>query len=287
MKKFIKVVLILILVFFVLGALLLIIGGVNGGFADLEQKGVAALEESGINFPGDFYKENVELSDGAVTVACGDINNPVELPFDATDIKYLHFVAGAMTLNVKESEDNKIRIGSSYNNFSVSYEKSDESLEMIFPEIRSGVKKAAEDGVVDIYIPANMEFETVEMSLAAGDFRFDDLNSETVVIELAAGELKFDNIKADYAELNVAAGELIVSNIDTNTLDLNVSMGDAKIWLADEIVNYNITSDISMGSLQIPGLSSSGIDKSISFDNDADKDININVEMGNAFIKGR
>lgn len=104
------------------------------------------------------------------------------------------------------------------------------------------------DLFIDIYIPENIEFSSVDIENGAGVLTISELNTNDLKLEIGAGLSELKNINANgSAEIDVGAGKLNVQKSTFNNLELSVGAGSCD---ADSIKLYgNNKFEIGVGKL--------------------------------------
>lgn len=145
-----------------------------------------------------------------------------------------------------------------------------------------------------LYVPANANFEKVEIETGAGRFTVDELVSKEIKLELGAGEVIISSIAAaKKAEIEGGAGKITVDGGTLHNLDLDMGVGklnltasvtgnssfdlgigETNIVLLGNKDNYTIKAEKGIGNITIEGKSVSN------FEGLGDGDNRINISGG-------
>ncbi|MBE6942646.1 MAG: DUF4097 domain-containing protein [Ruminococcaceae bacterium] len=182
------------------------------------------------------------------------------------DIRNLEIVVNAADLRIKEGE--AFSVESNLKHLKVE----EKGNTLIVKEMRkfSGTYDGA---VLTLYIPAETEFESVELTTGAGRLTIANLSAETVNFELGAGEVDITSLTASRsAEIDGGAGRITISNGALKNLDLGMGVGQ-----------LNLTSALS-GDCQLDlGIGKSNIDL---IGNKADYKLEVNKGIGSLSVDG-
>ena len=83
-----------------------------------------------------------------------------------------------------------------------------------------------------------------------------------------------------WAELDVGTGELTVKHFKGGSMNLDCGVGTLEVTAAGSEKDYNYTLDCGIGSIRLGSQSYSGLDRSASIDNGADKTITADCGIG-------
>lgn len=97
---------------------------------------------------------------------------------------------------------------------------------------------------LDIYIPKDMHFDSVDVDAGAGSVKIDELCADVLEIDLGAGEAQIDKLTADKsAKINSGAGELTINEGVLNNLEMDMGVGEVNLTgaiLGKSKVDYGI-----------------------------------------------
>lgn len=219
-----------------------------------------------------------------------DSDNPIyegdiEQTFTAAEIRDMEIEVGACGLEVKDSEDGdfhiKVQNAGSYQGY----------VEDGTFHIRSIRRTGWGDGIkcrIKLYVPENFTFENVELSLGAGQIKWEStVHTSDMEIEVGAGEIVLSELAVGKLSAEVGAGSFeAVGDIRENA-DVTCAMGNIDLELAGAEDSFNYKVDVAMGNVTIDGKSYSGLAKEKDIDNNASKDISVECAMGNISISFR
>lgn len=155
---------------------------------------------------------------------------------------------------------------------------------------------------VEILIPENAAFDTVDAALGAGDFKMESLRADKIKIELGAGRLQIEEALAKKMEIELGAGQIVIKDaaisekLDAELgagelrfvgsvpgdMDVECGMGNADIHIkgsTEEEHNYDL--ECSAGNLTVGSRSHSGIVYGNTISNGADSTYKLSCFMGN------
>ena len=295
MGKGIKVFLITACVCILMGIILLI-GVIACGGADA----VAQVIDDGVYFSQDgLHVGGVNMFEDTANLK---FDEGKEMEFVAGDIKNLDIELAAGTFEIVEGDDDKIIIRSAKK---IKASQSGDTLKI---DTGKTVKIhffgiSDEGNHVEITLPKDKEFHTIDLSIGAGTMNVDTLVGEDLELEIGAGEIIVDELACEKARISVGAGKAVVDNGAAEKLDLDVGMGE--IWYAGSLAgdldadcgmgnmdvrldskeeDYNYKIDVGMGNITVGNASYGGMAQSKEIDNDADADMDLDCGMGNIKI---
>lgn len=160
----------------------------------------------------------------------------------------------------------------------------------------------ANDHDVTVYLPKNMTFESINLSVGGGEVEASTLDAKEVTMNIGAGEAYVQNLIAHELIANVGAGEINIDHGDiAGDVEVNVGMGelefdgyaggdlDLKCGMGDiqfltrgmryEDFNYDIK--CAAGNIDLNSSSYSGMALKRTIDNGSSRNANIDCGMGN------
>lgn len=233
-----------------------------------------------------------------VSITSEDLDIDVILPDDFEGVEFSHF-AGKKELSISENGITSVNI--SVDGGEVNIQQGyDDSIVLVTESgfntkytVENGVLIVKEEndgfsnvGVIDVYLPDNVTFERITVSVVGGELRAEELNAGAVELNVGAGEITIENSNiSKEAKLNVGVGEMKFGGNVSGNLELRCGMGelefDARGTSYDDY-NYNLrcaAGNIDLGDSSFSGL---GMNKHIA--NGSDKTIDIDCGMGNVSI---
>lgn len=289
MKSFNRVILKITLILFLIGAILLVIGGLNGGFRNFSD--IDADTPFG-NFHYGFSSDKKEFSKDAEM-------SGEKAEFDAGEIENLDMEIGGAKVIIKESDSDKIVVEKS-DNLKLSVEADGDTLRI---ETKNK-KRVSNNELLAIYIPKGTVFEKIEYRLGevefesdvalvcedmrieagAGSIKIGSCDVEKLNISVGAGDVAFSRCEVKDADIDVAMGEFKFDGDISGDLDLDMSMGSVSFTLDSEESAHNYEVKCAGGSVNVGGLEFAGAGASKKVDNDADSDFDIDCAMGSVDI---
>lgn len=154
------------------------------------------------------------------------------------------------------------------NNKNIKYKYNNSSLEV--EEIKYNLFNNSDVGEVIITIPSNIRLDSVDIDNGAGRLNIENINANKFNLDLGAGVTIIDNIIVDSADIDSGAGKFIIKFGKINNLDfdmgagtaeitsiitgnnqINSGVGNLKLNLIDNIENYKIKINKSIGKVEI------------------------------------
>lgn len=226
-----------------------------------------------------------------------------EMEFAAGEIKNLDIELAAGTFEIVEGDADKIIIRSAKK---IRVAQSGSTL-----KIDTGKRVKVhffgvtdEENHVEITLPKDKEFHTIDLEIGAGTMNADALLGEELEVEIGAGEIIVDELACEKARISVGAGKAVVDNGVAEELDLDVGMGE--LWYAGSLTGdldadcgmgsmdirldakeeeYDYQIDVGMGDITVGNSSYGGMAQSQEIDNDADAKMDLDCGMGSIKIK--
>lgn len=302
MKKFTKGCLYTALVVFIIGAVICGVGGLLGGFRQLNGTDIRELTgiplvyrlgPNGIEYGFGFWNDNdidwrgyekwQQINDGEGTRA---------LSLTADKLRNLYIEVGACELHIEESEDEYVRIAVSGNTDNLRYYVEENGLQIVRKSNWTwrwvGVNTVSDK--VYLYLPQNTLLDYADIELGAGTMKSIGLTARDVNIEVGAGEMDIDSLTADNgAILSVGAGKIRIKNLVCRTADLDIGAGQMDIDNAEIAEDANI--DLGMGNVNFGGVIKGDLNVDCSMGtvildmDDAEEDHNFDVECSMGEVK--
>jgi len=292
MSKVIKGFLITACVCILVGIIMLIGVVASGGanvVAEALQDGVY-ISENGFHVGGSvIFEDTADMK----------FDEGKEMEFAAGEIKNLDIELAAGTFEIVEGDDDKIIIRSAKK---IRAAQSGSTLKI---DTGKRVKVhffgiSDEGNHVEITLPKDKEFHTIDLEIGAGTMNVDTLVGEDLELEIGAGEIIVDELACEKAKISVGAGKAVIDSGSAEELDLDVGMGE--IWYAGSLAgdldadcgmgnmdvrldakeeDYNYKIDVGMGNITVGNASYGGMAQSKEIDNDADGEMDLDCGMGN------
>lgn len=279
MKKFYKSTLITALICFVLGFGLVAIGAVQGGiqlFLNMVDNNEFAISNG--NFHSLYWIEN----DGNY--------EDREYSFPAEEINSLELDIGASMLEIKYEDTDQYHI--LMRQVPVGYGECDVENGALYLE--TGIESSViglgtgkiETNKITLTIPKDAKLKDINLTLGAGSCKGKSLCADTITIEIGAGNAEVDAIDAGLLEMECEAGRCIAESVMTkDNIDVTCDAGYLYMEIEGTEKSYNYDLDCSLGSIEIAGKEHNGMDFSKDIDNDADKNLTAECNVGSIEIE--
>ncbi len=256
MKKFVKVILIVIAGIMFIGMFFSIVGFIIGG-RNISTQFVVGLknsilrEQTAEKFNLDMNLDDINFSDwdnSKHTVYNGNISK-MEIS-DETEVTDLYLKIAACEFLIKESEDNSYYIDSSragdfrcyLSNGTLHFEGIDEDIAFL----------GNTHSIITLYVPKDVILNTVTIESGAASISVTSLLADKITVELGAGEFVADKILANQSfEFEIGAGSIEIKELYTEETNGEIGAGDCEIGTMS---SKTFTTDIGMGSMEVRNL---------------------------------
>lgn len=301
MKKSWKYILLSTFIALAVGAILLIVGILNGGV----NMAKTILED------GDYSLVDYDFDEGKWLIGFGeDWNDAFEeytenrsFDFDKNDVENLTIDVAAAEVYVMESDASKIKVDVK-NQPKMKYKVyvDDETLHIKDSFIEN--RKHNDPTVIELYIPkgtclntvsidvgaakinvdTKLDCEEFNIDMSAGAVDLDGLKAKKVNCNLAAGAINFANAYTDNVDISVSMGEVIYRGDIEDELNLDCSMGDITMELDSSEGDHNYECSVGMGKMRIGNIMTNTVACDREVDNGANSNYNIDCSMGSVDI---
>lgn len=141
-------------------------------------------------------------------------------------------------------------------------------------------------GQIDITVPENQRFETVDISMDAGNLTADSLQTDYMEFTMDGGSFSgTGKISADQVEGNADAGSVTFEYLNTEYLDLSCDSGKFRAKLAGAREEYDLDLTSDLGSIFCGGSRKEGLDNSFSETHeDARRQLTVSADLGSIEI---
>lgn len=215
-----------------------------------------------------------------------DFTGEEEFDLSALDIHSLYVDAGGVELNIKEDESGRsdaiglvvtrgIGIDTEY------------SVENGVLAIRSKDEWFPYDGEITIYVPGDMQWESVELNVGAGVADIESIHTKKLFVNVGAGEIDLENaVVTEEFTASVGMGQLTYDGDADCNVDLSCGMGQIELELEGRAryEDYNYDIDCAAGNVQVGRLQLAGLGMERRIDNHSSKNIRIDCGMGEVEI---
>lgn len=248
----------------------------------------------------DFYDiENDSLFNSDFETYSGNI----ELTLPNNDVTELKLGLGGCIFRILESENNEFKIkGNNVKNTQAYIE--DGALYLVSAR-KNNVWDEFKNCEIELYIPRNMYFDSVELDVGAGSAEVDMLYAGEMKLTAGAGSINAKYLEATDLDIESGAGQVKVEDMVVNELDVTVGAGRASVagsvesveamcaaGSLDLIINgtqydYDYEMECMAGNIQIDGTNYSGLASSQDVYNGTGRLMNLECSMGNIKVSFR
>lgn len=302
MKKFTKGCLYTALVVFIIGAVICGVGGLLGGFRQLNGMDIRELTgiplvykfgPNGIEYGFRFWDDNdIDWHGYEKWQRINDNDGERILALTADTLRNLYIEVGACELHIEESEDEYVRLAVGGNADNLRYYVEENGLRITrksnWTWRWAGVNTVSDK--VYLYLPKETSLDYADIELGAGSMESIGLIARDVNIEVGAGEMNIDSLTADNgAILSVGAGKIRIKNLVCRATDLDIGAGEMDIDNAEVTGDANI--NLGMGNVNIGGVIAGDLDVDCSMGtvmldlDDAEQNHNFDVECSMGEVK--
>ena len=302
MKKFTKGCLYTALVIFIIGAVICGVGGLLGGFRQLDGMNIRELtgiplvyrlSPSGIEYGFGFWDDgDIDWRGYEKWQRINDNDGERALALTADTLRNLYIEVGACELHIEESEDEYVRLAVSGNTDNLRYHVEEDGLRIVrksnWTWRRVGVNRMSDK--VYLYLPKETSLDYADIELGAGSMESIGFIARDANIEVGAGEMDIESLTADNgAILSVGAGKIRIKNLVCKATDLDIGAGEIDIDNAEVAGDVNI--DLGMGNANIGGIIVGDLDVTCGMGNvildmdDAEQDHNYKIDCSMGTVK--
>lgn len=306
MKKFMKVCMILVLIFFGAGLTLLIAGAALGGVDNVS--GIVS------NVTGGKVRINTDPKDFEINVGNVSSDNVKDMVKDALQGKIYsidnyttEFKTGVEIktgdvekYRIAAGEVKKLKLNLSGCDFTIA--KSDDA-DYWLEAKNAGKFQAYVDGnelVVitttssattkktiqfTLYVPTGSNLEDFSLELGAGRLVADELTCKECEIEIGAGECKISNGQFGSLDCSVGAGDFSLKGKIKGDVKVKCAAGNADLTLTNLGIDFNYKIDCSVGCVNLNGKKYTGLNAQEDIDHSADWDMDLDCAAGNITVK--
>jgi len=171
-----------------------------------------------------------------------------------------------------------------------------ENIKQFKAEVKNGVLKIntghevyiddADNRQLVIVLPTDMQFNEVDLDIAAALAHIDGILAKDVSITIGAGQANVSNITTDYMEMEVGAGAAIVSSLDAKEIEAKCGMGQIELEVTGTQNDYSCDVECGMGEVVVGNHSYGGVGTQHHGDkHEATKHIDVECGMGEVSVK--
>ncbi len=246
MKHAFKTLWLVVAALFILGAVLAAVGMAAGASRRIQ------LTPHGVELgaPGVVYVEKSERNTGAFT------NMDLAIPVTWTRIDVAYSSTNSYGYEVKVPSSAQHDLDCSVKNGTLTIEPRDKhawgALDLSnLGEINLDWRnRGYDEGRIVVYVPRGVALDTVQLSLAAGDYAVGDLDARNVSVTCPAGTVRMGRITANRVALSAQAGSMRVAGVTADTLIETVTAGELTSLESSASV---VSLSVATGTLRFEG----------------------------------
>ncbi len=311
MKKAAKISLITAVIIMLAGIVLYVVGYALGG----REQMVSMMENGEVRFFGKTVQLDFSLGDGdgiafgifsdtSGNIASNEIMNYI---YNTEETQKLDIQLDAGSVTVTEADVDTVQINVSGSGESKCYTKngtlyvegSGKDGMFLFSFGENGV------GNFDIIVPKGFSFTETDIEIGAGSVEVSDVDLGATNVHIDAGQLVCENTGTTTLDVSVDMGAVHMSNLRNENgttvavdmgdatlagvfeknIDLNCDMGSISLQVDGKENDYNYEVEADMGQVTIGSGSSAGMSASQTINNNADKTITADTDMGTILIQ--
>ncbi|MBR6664716.1 MAG: DUF4097 family beta strand repeat protein [Lachnospiraceae bacterium] len=288
MKKVTRFLGLLIVILFLGGIVLVLLGGTMTDWPDMRFVGDKIFFGDGISIDRDvFTKVETALEKNAIfhigdndmfaddeKVWQGDVP---KTKVASDSVKNWNLELGGCNFVEKFSEDDAYYVEYKGKGKSQAYVKGDE---LFVKVLNSSNISIDEENCFTLYIPAEVELDKAEIELGAGKAMVGGFIAKEMKSSIGAGELFLTATKLGKVEVEVGAGKCTIWSEITDELKAECAMGSLELKLKGKEEDFDYKIEAVSGSVSLGGQQYSGLAKEKEIDNDADKKMELECAMG-------
>ncbi len=153
--------------------------------------------------------------------------------------------------------------------------------------IRSKDEWLSSVGEVTIYVPGDMEWDTVELCVGAGTADIEDIRAKKLSVSVGAGEVSLENAKVTEELIaSVGMGQLDFDGAADCNVDISCGMGQIRLDFEGKsrYEDYDYEISCAAGNVEIGQMNFAGVGVKKTIDHNSGKRINVDCGMGEVEI---
>ena len=132
-----------------------------------------------------------------------------------------------------------------------------------------------------IEIPKEHQMDSFTVNLDMGNLKIEELLAKDISLEDNMGNIEIEKSVSDKIKVEANMGNVVIRKCDTTDVTVNAAMGNVEIKLEEDIEDYTIKAETSLGNLTIGKEHHTG-----SFDQTGTKGtIKVNCSLGDVEIR--
>lgn len=297
MKKFTKIALSIAAFLFAFGLILVVVGGLSGGFRKTMQwVSNGELSFGNVNFGAFFHYHDVDINEKYDVYSGSGSHEGIA---SLEEFENLNLMVGGGEVRVEYRDVESVNID--YDNVG-DIQFYVENNTLVISQAQD-LWNGFEGADITLTLPYETSFDTVRLSLGAGTAEMDGIEADKVEFEVGAGKVEIESMKVTTATLEIGAGQIVVNNGMITDLEVEVgmgsfeyegsivrdlnaecAMGEMTYDLEGSIKDHNYDVECSMGNITVGNKSYSGIASEKKIDNNSNSDFNLECSMGNISV---
>lgn len=208
----------------------------------------------------------------------------IEMTYEfGSDIKILKLESSLMDVKIKEGNNPLVEYeGMESIKPICEYNESSKTLTIKQPDIKVRNAKSSSDNELVITLPENAMLDLFDLQQSCGDVSIDDIRAERIEIENNLGEVRAKEVAATTLDITDNLGNVEIKECTAGDVTVEASLGNVDVELNDNIVDYSITANASLGNITIDGKKYNG-----SFTQSGSKGtIKVDASLGDVEISG-
>ena len=187
-------------------------------------------------------------------------NEKVEVSYDFEDIEKINVEVGLTDMNITTGDkfsasfsglkDLLPEFGSDNKTLTVYQKEEENSFTILKPNIRNlhDIKNT-----LTITVPEGTTLEEIGIDCGMGDLDVLGVSAKKMNLNCAMGSIKIENLTVDQLDLEADMGNASIMNVDVKNIAAELAMGDFEADLVNDISEYGIEIEVSMGKCKVDG----------------------------------
>ncbi len=120
------------------------------------------------------------------------------------------------------------------------------------------LRDKGQENILTITIDEDRRLENLNLDVAMGDVKMDDVEVDNITIDAAMGNVNADDVECSQVTLSAAMGNITLTDSKFADLKASADMGNIAIDTDEDIKKYDIEASSDMGNVKINGEKVSG-----------------------------
>jgi len=293
MKKVTRFLGLLIVILFLGGIVLVLLGGTMTDWPDMRFRDGKIIIGDGITINGDvlgkvedaleknaiFHIGDNDMFTDGEKVWQGDVP---KTKVTTDSVKDWNLELGGCEFMIMSTEEDAYYVEYKGEGKSQAYTKGDE----LFVKVLDSSNISFDDeNCFTLYVPKNTELDKVEIEIGIGKAIVDKFTAKEAELSVGAGELFLEDAKLQKVKVEVGAGRCGIGGEITDELKAECAMGSLELIVKGKEEDFDYKIEAVSGSVSLGGQQYSGLAKEKEIDNDADKKMELECAMGSIQVK--